>query len=574
MLHPVALALWVVAGLTQPAHAVAPAAPAVVGTLAASPGDRPAALAVAGNRAYVLTAGDGAASTLVVVDVSTPATPRVVGRTPLPFAARRVVARKGLAYLATADPARELAVLDVADDAAARVLATLDLPGALEATAIDLAEPDVDKRPLPVVYVGTRRGDGAELHTVLVAEPSKPRALGAFEVGADVRDLAVRHNAAYLATADPTRELVVFDGVGPGALTERGARDLPGDAGATAVEVEHGRVWVTTPNQTAQPDLHLLDDGSGTGAPVLRASLDLGADDGDVTAQGARAFVAARTSSRALTVVRAAGTSARVADTVGSAAPAVAVGLGPRHVYLAGAPGAPLLQVVDPGAPLAAVADGNGDGLVTVVCLGDSNTMFDHVGGQRRAWCEQLDDAIANPNWHVVNRSLLGMTAVDLGRMLGELTMYVDAPTPHPVTIDATLRLDRADVVVLAFGTNDLRAITNELATPEQLVAAYQAHERKLRAGGVPLVLIALTPPTVPPSPASDLPRIDAANALLRRTFPADRLLDFSTGMVPADYGYRGEHDGVHIGQSGQRKRMETAYRRLVSDDDLFQGQP
>jgi hypothetical protein len=376
----------------------------------------------------------------------------------------------------------------------------------------------------------------------------------------------VRNDAVYLATADPARELIVFDGAGPTALAERGARDLPGDAAATAVEVERGRVWVTTPNQSAQPDLHLLDDDAGTGAPALRASLDLGADDGDVTAQGTRAFVAARTASRALTVVRAADASARVAETVAAAAPAVAVGLGTRHVYLAGAPGAPLLQVVDPGTPLAAVADGNGDGIVTVVCLGDSNTMFDHVGGLRRSWCEQLDDAIANPNWHFVNRALLGMTAVDLGRRLGDLTMYVDAPTPHPVTIDATLRLDRADVAVLAFGTNDLRPITNALATPQQLVAAYQAHARKLQAGGVPLVLIALTPPTVPPSPASDLPRIDAANALLRRTFAADTLLDFSTGIVPADYGYRDEHDGVHIGQSGQRKRMQTVYRRLVPD--------
>jgi lysophospholipase L1-like esterase len=325
-------------------------------------------------------------------------------------------------------------------------------------------------------------------------------------------------------------------------------------------------VWVTTPNTTSQPDLHLLDDAPATGAPALLASLDLGVDDGDVAAQGARAFVAARTPSHALTVVRAAEASARVADTVGSVAPAVAVTLGPRHVYLAGAAGAPLLQVVDPGEPLAAVADTNGDGIVTVVCLGDSNTMFDHVGGLRRSWCEQLDDAVANPNWHVVNRALLGMTAVDLGRTLGDYTMYVDAPTPHPVTIDATLRLDRADVVILAFGTNDLRPIGEKVATPEQLVAAYQAHVRKLERGGVGLVLVALTPPTVPPSPASDVPRIEAANALLRRTFPADRLLDFWTGMGPEDFGYGTEHDGVHIGPSGQRKRMQSAYRRLVPD--------
>lgn len=563
MFHRVALGLWV-AGLMQPVIAAEPPAPTVVGTLAASAGDRPTALAVAGNRAYVLTSGE-AASALVVVDVSAPSAPRVLGRTPVPFVARRVVARTGVAFVATADPTRELAVLDVADDATPRVLATLDLPGSLDATAIDWAETDVDKRHVPVVYVGTRRNDGAELHTVLVADPAAPRALAAVEVGADVRDLAVRDNTVYLATADPTRALVVLDGTGPTTLTERGARDLPGDGGASAIDVERGRVWMTTPNRGGRPDLHLLDD-TGTGAPTLRASLDLGADDGDVAAQGARAFVAARTASHALTVARATDAGARIAATVTGAAPAVAVALGARHVFLTGTEGGPLLQVIDPGSPLAAVSDTNGDGLVTVVCLGDSNTMFDHVGGLRRAWCEQLDDAVANPNWRFVNRALLGMTAVDLRRTLGDLTMYVDAPTPHPVTIDATLRLDHADVVILAFGTNDLRPLTNELATPEQLVTAYQAHVEKLRRGGAGVVLIALTPPTVPPSPPADLPRIDAANALLRRTFPADMLLDFAAGMVPGDYGYGDEHDGVHIGQSGQRKRMQTAYRRLLPD--------
>src|SRR5262249_7966826 len=158
--------------------------------------------------------------------------------------------------------------------------------------------------------------------------------------------------------------------------------------------------------------------------------------------------------------------------------------------------------------------------------------------------CELLDDAIANPNWRFVNRALLGMTAVDLGRTVGDIPMYVDDPkTAQPVTIDATLKLDHPDVVVLAFGTNDLRPIRNKTAPPEQLVPTYQAHARKLGRGGVPLVLIALPPPPVPPSPASDLPRIDAANDLLRRTFPASGLLDFATGMVPADYGYRDQHD-------------------------------
>jgi lysophospholipase L1-like esterase len=244
---------------------------------------------------------------------------------------------------------------------------------------------------------------------------------------------------------------------------------------------------------------------------------------------------------------------------------AVAVALGVRQVVVASAAGPSVLEVVDPGRPLAAVTDTNGDGFVTVTCLGDSNTMFDHIGNVRRSWCELLDDAIANPNWRIVNRSLLGMTAVDLGRKIADTDAYVDAPSETAtVTIDATLRNDRADVAVLAFGTNDLTAIAGrKVASPTALVEAYQRHVAKLERGGVGLVLVALTPPTVPPAPASDAAAITAGNELLRARFPAASLLDFYSVMCPEDYGGI-DHDGVHIGRSGQWKRMEVAYRRLV----------
>jgi lysophospholipase L1-like esterase len=186
--------------------------------------------------------------------------------------------------------------------------------------------------------------------------------------------------------------------------------------------------------------------------------------------------------------------------------------------------------------------DRDGDGVTRVACLGDSNT-FAHPGP---GWCDLL--GTASPHWVMSNRSWNGMSVIDFGETYGG---FVLAAAPH---VDEVLTLDHPDVVILAFGTNDLR----HGATPQAIVEAYAQAKAKIERTGA-RCLIALTPPTQPPqSPTLNEPTRDL-NARLRAAFPAD-IVDFWSGMTPAEF----KPDGLHVNEAGHAKRAAAAREALL----------
>jgi|GEM_PF-1008789 len=184
--------------------------------------------------------------------------------------------------------------------------------------------------------------------------------------------------------------------------------------------------------------------------------------------------------------------------------------------------------------------DRDGNGSITIACLGDSNT---HIASREiRGWCERLGDIAPDEHWRVVNRSAGGATAVETGSLIlaGEHLEYA-------------IENDSVDAVILAYGTNDLSMVK---ASPEEIANAYSRLRQRARAAGVD-VFVALTPPI---QPASDLINRSVAelNALLRSRFPSDRVIDFWSGMRPEDFA-----DSVHLVASGQEKRARAAWESL-----------
>ena len=113
-------------------------------------------------------------------------------------------------------------------------------------------------------------------------------------------------------------------------------------------------------------------------------------------------------------------------------------------------------------------------------------------------------------------------------------------------------RVDAPDVVLLAYGTNDLMRHTS----PEQVVAATLGHVLRAREEGVD-AFVALTPPA--PQLGGDFgERVEALNALLRRAVHPDRILDFHSGFSAADFA-----DTVHLDAGGQEKRARAAWAAL-----------
>lgn len=211
------------------------------------------------------------------------------------------------------------------------------------------------------------------------------------------------------------------------------------------------------------------------------------------------------------------------------------------------------------------VADLTGDGKVVIACLGDSNTGTLEGFGGVTSWCTLLNNLVQPTlGWQTVNVGIPGGTVLHPGP---------DTPSRSASTQLATaLALpDPPDVVLLAFGTNDLPA--DSFAN---VIAAYQAVKSEAESLSPPRrVAIALTPPQcvtlgdgqpnlINGQPANNV--IASFNALLQSTFTGpDDLLDFFSPMViGGGCGGNDYMDCIHMNLSGQQKRAQTAQQRLT----------
>jgi lysophospholipase L1-like esterase len=197
------------------------------------------------------------------------------------------------------------------------------------------------------------------------------------------------------------------------------------------------------------------------------------------------------------------------------------------------------------------IGDRNGDGLVTIACLGDSNTAADS------SWCARLGTLIGRPNWRTVNRGVYGSTAVQ-----------ADWPDAFE-QLTTTLAADKPDVIIFAFGTNDvswsgayaaIAGITPTVRHLEPSVAALRELYDRAEAAGA-TAFIATTPPA---NDGIALRREYTRyfNSRLQAEFPPERVVDFFSGIDPvADV-----HDTLHLNAAGQAKLAKAALSALGLD--------
>jgi lysophospholipase L1-like esterase len=188
------------------------------------------------------------------------------------------------------------------------------------------------------------------------------------------------------------------------------------------------------------------------------------------------------------------------------------------------------------------VGDVDGDGTITVACVGDSNTLF----WSEPRWCELLAERVPRLRTGLFRKLPTKFRNFAWGGMT--VCPHPRDDSPWGMRQLEAARAAHADVVIAAFGTNDVRALHR---SAEEIVDCY----RRLVDAAAPVpVVVALTPPTQPPEPDAN-PAIDEVNQRLRAAFPAGRLLDFHDGFGPELF----DADGIHLNAGGQARRAALA---------------
>ena len=187
------------------------------------------------------------------------------------------------------------------------------------------------------------------------------------------------------------------------------------------------------------------------------------------------------------------------------------------------------------------VADGNGNGVREWMMVGDSNTTF---------------IACAYPIVLQSRYDPLDVTILDEGDFGSSAASWVAGDVLAPL-----LAAFDPDAVLISLGTNDIVVGTAEAAWAN-LQQLYDQAAAWCHANGDCVVPFVATVPPIysPPDPVDYNPEIQALNALIRASVPAERVVDFDSWM-PATWDasvmWR-DTDGRHLGCGGHAIRADV----------------
>lgn len=503
---------------------------------------------VLGNYAYLGTDANGGGPELYVVNVSNPASPTLAGSFEVGATVNKVVVEGNKAYLATSDNARELVIVDVTNKASPALLGSYDADEGLDGLAVAVAG--------NTVCLGTKNNTGVgdhELYVLDAANPASVSLLGSHDVAEDVNDIDLNGETAFLAASPGgVAEIIELDIATPASIAVVSTVDFAGSGSpARGVDYHDGKLYGVMHDNGGQPDFFVWNAPPG-GALTQVGAVDLGSTNRAVTVYGGRAFVATVTAAQRLTVVDvrnpAAPTREAALDLSGDA---FGLAVKDARAYVATTFNTGELRIVSAGIDLEpTLTDINGDGFVTVSCLGDSNT----AGS---TWCAQLDGLFTQPSWRTINHGVGFATGFEVGGS------WPDAFEQLPVA----LANDAPEAVVIAFGTNDITFDINiaasfgTVADPSWLqttVDAYESLKATTEATGAKL-FVAFTPPRneAVSSLANHLTL--HLNNRVRHEFPRERVIDFHGPIVaPTDFA-----DLLHMNSAGHTKRAQEALHEL-----------
>lgn len=208
---------------------------------------------VQGNYAYMTRAG--AVPNFLVIDISDPESPSLVGSATLSGTPQNLVVSGNFAYVASDDNAQELQIINISSPSAPTLAGTYDAPGNTNANGVAVVG--------TTLYLVRASSANNEFNVINVLIPTLPVLLGSLDLGADGNDVVVSGTNAFLATSDDSQEMKVINISVPALPTLAGSLNLAGNTDATAIALASNTVFlsqgssvftvnITTPTTPAQ----------------------------------------------------------------------------------------------------------------------------------------------------------------------------------------------------------------------------------------------------------------------------------------------------------------------------------
>ena len=203
-------------------------------------GEEALSIFVLGNYAYVgakLSTG----AEFHIVNVSNPNSPSVVGSFEVGASVNSIFVRDDKAYLATASDVGELVILDVLNPAAPTLIAQFDAPGTANAKSLHLVTNKL--------YLGRVSSADNEMLILDISNPSSIVTLGNLDLSADINDIYVENQLAFLATTDSNNEFKVYNISSPSNITLWSSFNYP--QVATGLDYENNVVYTSVRSNDA-----------------------------------------------------------------------------------------------------------------------------------------------------------------------------------------------------------------------------------------------------------------------------------------------------------------------------------
>ena len=235
--------------------------PSIAGSINLNGNQNGLAVTVQGNYAYIVR--NGGNPRFAVVDISTPASPSLVGSLPLSSASNTQLYMQGnFAYLAGTQNTNEILSIDVSNPAAPIEVGTFNTPGNSNATSIYVSN--------STAYVTSQNSGNPELYILDVSNPASLSQLGSLDLNGSASRVIVTDNYAFITSTNNTQEIQVVSISNSTTPSLIATLNLPGNTDPSGLSLIQNYLY------TAQGSVvHSVDISTPTN-PTLAASLDIG----------------------------------------------------------------------------------------------------------------------------------------------------------------------------------------------------------------------------------------------------------------------------------------------------------